>query len=173
MAWSPSTAAGPSGEQGRPGRAANVDLPTYTDHPRNLFALFAGEDHPIRRYEVVTDSPNMDYVARQRYQLQSMQLGAVDRLVGGMIDHLSEVGAWDDRLHLRRAAVAGRPALVGFETDAFPVGEPSAHTWELDDADLLDDDLPTDDGQVPYLLVGRCRVPIAGPIAGAFYRCSN
>ncbi len=211
----------------------NDDLPTYTDHPRNLFTLFAGEDYPIRRYEVVTDmcppaqcgrvepsslaqalsdasvayghralpddlgdglapidvswgnfgrdgesgrtttadvdepdpmarwddippddvgpagqagafaravarvddeptinvihvalphnpwvltpwgapitrwigefpgipgdpdSPNMDFVARQRYQLQSMQLGAVDQLVGGMMDRLRRTGAWD------------------------------------------------------------------------------
>jgi hypothetical protein len=211
------------------------DLPTYSDHPRNLFTLFAGERYPIRRYEVVTDmcppaqcsraesssldtaltdaliayghrslpdelsddlapidaswgnfgadgeagkgrggggtldepdpmarwdeipenevgpagqagafvravrdidadptinfvhvalphnpwvltpwgtaitkwigefpsipgdpaSPNLDFVARERYQLQSMQIGAVDQLVGGMIDHLREVGAWD------------------------------------------------------------------------------
>ncbi len=38
------------------GRVSSADdLPTYTDHPRNLFTLFAGEDYPIRRYEVVTD----------------------------------------------------------------------------------------------------------------------
>jgi hypothetical protein len=220
-------------------RADNGDLPTYTDHPRNLFTMFRGEDYPIRRYEVVTDmcppaqcpratssslgdalsdasvvyghralpdelsddlapidvswgdfgddgggaagggtagegtgaadepdpmarwddipesdsgsagqagafaravqqigaepsvdfihvalphnpwtltpwgssitksigefpnlprdrsDPDYDYVVRQRYQLQSMQIGAVDQLVGGLMDHLREVGAWE------------------------------------------------------------------------------
>lgn len=386
--------------------AANDDLPTYTDHPRNLFTLFAGENYPIRRYEVVTDmcppsqcpraeaspltraladaavayghralpdelsddlapidvswgnfgedgggegkggsgtaadepdpmarwdeipesdtgpagqagafvravraiddepsidfihvavphnpwvltpwdaqitrwigefpnppsdpnSPNMDFVARERYQLQSMQIGAVDQVVGGMIDHLREVGAWEDttlvvmsdhgtgmtppdlgrrltsgnetdvlRIPLlikapgqERGEVRDEPAhtydvlpslvdlldievgwefdghslfdgsrphrdpliadtsvapalaaaaedaewfprgddwvglvavgegtdLVGSPTTDFTVGELSDYTWELDDADLLAGDLPSDEGQVPYLLVG-------------------
>ena len=30
-------------------KADNGDLPTYNDHPRNLFTLFRGEDYPIRR----------------------------------------------------------------------------------------------------------------------------
>ena len=38
-----------TGVQSRPD-----DLPTYGDHPRNLFTLF-GEAYPVNRYEVVTD----------------------------------------------------------------------------------------------------------------------
>ena len=214
------------------------------------------------------DSPNMEFVARERYQLQSLQIGAVDQLVGGMIDTFRGTGAWDattlvvmsdhgtgmtpphlgrrlttaneaDVLRIPlfikaagqdRGEVRDEPAhtydvlpslvdlldievdwdfdghslfdgsrphrdplidqttvfpavaaaaedaewfprgddwvglvavgegadLVGFPTDAFTVGDPSPYTWELDDADLLDD-LPTDDGQVPYLLVGTLR----------------
>jgi hypothetical protein len=384
-------------------RAQNGDLPTYSDHPRNLFTLFRGEDYPIRRYEVVTDmcppaqcprteasslgravsdaavvyghralpdelsddlapidtswgdfgedggegastadadepdpmarwdeipeadsgaagqagvvaravqeidaspsvdfvhvalphfpwvltpwgtsstktidefprppgdrsDPNWDFIARQRYQLQSMQLGAVDQLIGGMVDHLRETGAWDDttlvvmsdhgagmtppdlgrrltpaneddvlRIPLfvkapgqAAGAVDDQPAhtydvlptlidilgievdwdfeghslldgseptvdpyirdtsvdgamdsaaeaaewfprgddwtglmavgegedLVGTRVSAHDVGPPSELAWRLDEGDLLDD-LPTDDGQVPYLLTGR------------------
>ncbi|HEV7763212.1 MAG TPA: sulfatase-like hydrolase/transferase [Acidimicrobiales bacterium] len=36
--------------------------------------------------------------AQLRYQLHSLQVGAVDEAVGEMIDHLESVGAWDDAL---------------------------------------------------------------------------
>ena len=396
------------------GRVSSADdLPTYTDHPRNLFTLFAGEDYPIHRYEVVTDmcppaqcgrvepsslgqalsdatvayghralpddlseglapidaswgnfgrdgdsgraasaddvdepdpmarwddipaddagpagqagafaravrqldadpsvnfvhvavphnpwvltpwgaqitrwigefpsipsdpdSPNMGFVARERYQLQSMQIGAVDQLVGGMIDRLRRTGAWDGatvvvmsdhgtgmtppdlgrRLTSRNqadvlriplfvkapgqatgevrddpahtydvlpslvdllgidvgwefdghslfdgsrphhdplidqqtvfplvsaaaqdaewfprgddwtglVAVGDNADLVGRPTSDLTVGGPSDYSVEFDDADTFGD-LPTDDGQVPYLLVGTLRGATARP----------
>jgi hypothetical protein len=36
--------------------------------------------------------------AQLRFQLHSLQVGAVDQAVGDMIDHLESVGAWDDAL---------------------------------------------------------------------------
>lgn len=42
--------------------------------------------------------PAHDFRYRQLYALQAMQIGAVDKLVGEMIDHLESTGAWDDAL---------------------------------------------------------------------------
>lgn len=42
--------------------------------------------------------PAFEWSARQQYQLQSMQTGAADVALGGVIEHLREVGAWDDAL---------------------------------------------------------------------------
>lgn len=46
------------------------------------------------------DPPDPDHqlLAEQAYQLQSLQLGAVDRSVGKLIDQLQETGVWDDAL---------------------------------------------------------------------------
>jgi hypothetical protein len=44
------------------------------------------------------DDPVHDFWFRQLYQLQAMQLGALDQLVGEMIDDLENSGAWDDAL---------------------------------------------------------------------------
>jgi hypothetical protein len=44
------------------------------------------------------DDPAYDFEFRQLYAMQSMQLGAVDRLLGETIDHLESTGAWDDAL---------------------------------------------------------------------------
>jgi hypothetical protein len=45
-----------------------------------------------------TDDPAYDFMFRQLYPLQAMQIGALDSLVGEMIDHLEATGAWDDAL---------------------------------------------------------------------------
>jgi hypothetical protein len=45
-----------------------------------------------------TTDPAHDPIARDLYALHALQIGAVDRMVGEMIDHLQEVGAWDDAL---------------------------------------------------------------------------
>jgi hypothetical protein len=44
------------------------------------------------------DDPAHDFWFRQLYQLQAMQLGALDQLIGEMIDDLESSGAWDDAL---------------------------------------------------------------------------
>ena len=44
------------------------------------------------------DDPAHDFRFRQVYALQAMQVGAVDALVGEMIDHLHSAGAWDESL---------------------------------------------------------------------------
>jgi hypothetical protein len=44
------------------------------------------------------DDPAYDFAFRQVYALQAMQIGAVDLLIGDMIDRLVETGAWDDAL---------------------------------------------------------------------------
>lgn len=44
------------------------------------------------------DDPAHEFRYRQLYALQAMQIGAVDALVGEMIDHLESTGAWDDAL---------------------------------------------------------------------------
>lgn len=44
------------------------------------------------------DDPAYDFLFRQIYPLQAMQIGAVDALVGDMLDHLEATGAWDDSL---------------------------------------------------------------------------
>ncbi|MGH9112073.1 MAG: sulfatase-like hydrolase/transferase [Acidimicrobiales bacterium] len=45
-----------------------------------------------------TDDPAYDFMFRQLYPLQAMQIGAVDELLGEMIDHLEATGAWDESL---------------------------------------------------------------------------
>lgn len=45
-----------------------------------------------------TDDPAYDFMFRELYPLQAMQIGALDSLVGEMIDHLEETGAWDESL---------------------------------------------------------------------------
>jgi Sulfatase len=45
-----------------------------------------------------TDDPAYDFMFRQLYPLQAMQIGAVDRLLGEMMDHLEAVGVWDQSL---------------------------------------------------------------------------
>jgi hypothetical protein len=44
------------------------------------------------------DDPAYDFMFRELYPLQAMQIGALDSLVGEMIDHLEETGAWDESL---------------------------------------------------------------------------
>jgi len=44
------------------------------------------------------DDPAYDFVFREVYPLQAMQIGAVDKLLGEMIDHLEAVGVWDESL---------------------------------------------------------------------------
>jgi Sulfatase len=44
------------------------------------------------------DDPAYDFMFREVYPLQAMQIGAVDKLLGEMIDHLEAVGAWDESL---------------------------------------------------------------------------
>jgi hypothetical protein len=44
------------------------------------------------------DDPAYGFRFRQVYVMQAMQVGAVDVLLGEMIDHLEAVGAWDDAL---------------------------------------------------------------------------
>jgi hypothetical protein len=44
------------------------------------------------------DDPAYGFRFRQLYVMQAMQIGAVDALLGEMIDHLEAVGAWDDAL---------------------------------------------------------------------------
>jgi hypothetical protein len=44
------------------------------------------------------DDPAYDFEFRQLYPYQAMQIGALDGLVGEMIDHLEQTGAWDDAL---------------------------------------------------------------------------
>jgi hypothetical protein len=44
------------------------------------------------------DDPAYDFMFRELYPLQAMQIGAVDKLLGEMIDHLQAVGAWDKAL---------------------------------------------------------------------------
>ena len=44
------------------------------------------------------DDPSHDFRFRQVYPLLAMQLGAVDSLLGEMIDRLESTGAWDDAL---------------------------------------------------------------------------
>ncbi len=48
--------------------------------------------------ERITDraNPAWGWSARQQYQLHSMQLGAADVALGAVMDHLDEIGAWDD-----------------------------------------------------------------------------
>ena len=45
-----------------------------------------------------TDDPAYDFMFRQLYPLQAMQIGAVDKLLGEMIDHLEEIGVWEESL---------------------------------------------------------------------------
>jgi Sulfatase len=45
-----------------------------------------------------TDDPAYDFMFRQLYPLQAMQIGAVDKLLGEMMDHLEAVGVWDESL---------------------------------------------------------------------------
>src|SRR5690606_11783538 len=42
--------------------------------------------------------PNHEFVFRQFFQLHSLQVGAVDGLVGELMDHLKAAGAWEDSL---------------------------------------------------------------------------
>lgn len=44
------------------------------------------------------DDPAYDFMFRELYPLQAMQIGAVDKLLGEMIDHLEAVGVWDESL---------------------------------------------------------------------------
>lgn len=44
------------------------------------------------------DDPAYDFMFRQLYPLQAMQIGAVDKLLGEMIDHLDAAGVWDESL---------------------------------------------------------------------------
>ena len=44
------------------------------------------------------DDPAYDFEFRQLYAMQSLQLGAIDRLLGETIDHLESTGVWDDAL---------------------------------------------------------------------------
>jgi hypothetical protein len=44
------------------------------------------------------DDPAYDFMFRELYPLQAMQIGAVDKLLGETIDHLQAVGAWDKAL---------------------------------------------------------------------------
>jgi hypothetical protein len=44
------------------------------------------------------DDPAYDFMFREVYPLQAMQIGAVDKLLGEMMDHLEAVGAWDESL---------------------------------------------------------------------------
>lgn len=42
--------------------------------------------------------PDHELIAEQAFQLQSLQTGAVDRVIGSFMDRLDESGAWDDAL---------------------------------------------------------------------------
>jgi len=42
--------------------------------------------------------PGYDEAYRELYQLQALQIGAVDELIGGLVDQLKATGAWDDAL---------------------------------------------------------------------------
>lgn len=44
------------------------------------------------------NDPASELLAVQRYATHAMQVGAADVVVGGLIDHLQETGAWDDAL---------------------------------------------------------------------------
>lgn len=44
------------------------------------------------------DDPAYDFRFRQVYAMQAMQIGAVDQMLGDMIDHLESTGAWDRSL---------------------------------------------------------------------------
>jgi hypothetical protein len=44
------------------------------------------------------DDPAYDFMFRQVYAQQAMQIGAVDSLLGEMIDHLEAEGVWEDAL---------------------------------------------------------------------------
>jgi hypothetical protein len=44
------------------------------------------------------ESPAFEFLARQRFQLHSMQVGAADALIGELVDHLRSMGSWDDTL---------------------------------------------------------------------------
>jgi hypothetical protein len=45
-----------------------------------------------------TDDPAYDFMFRQLYPSLAMQIGAVDKLLGEMMDHLEAAGVWDDSL---------------------------------------------------------------------------
>lgn len=40
--------------------------------------------------------PGYEFVFRELYALQAMQVGAVDQMVGHLVNHLKGIGAWDD-----------------------------------------------------------------------------
>ncbi len=44
------------------------------------------------------DDPAYNFMFRQLYPLQAMQIGMVDKLLGETMDHLEAVGAWDESL---------------------------------------------------------------------------
>lgn len=86
--------------------------------------------------------------------------------------HAADFVGVDDWIGL--AAVGENGDLVGTPVADMAVSSPSELRWSLTDADLLDD-LPTPDGQVPYLLTGsiagderppELMVAVNGTIAG-------
>ena len=42
------------------------------------------------------DDATLDFIFREIYAQQAMQIAAVDRMIGRLMDHLEEIGAWDD-----------------------------------------------------------------------------
>jgi Sulfatase len=42
------------------------------------------------------DDPGYDFIFRELYALQAMQIGAVDQMIGQLMEHLEATGAWDD-----------------------------------------------------------------------------
>jgi hypothetical protein len=78
------------------------DLPTYRDHPRNLFTLL-GQRHPIRRYEPVTDMcpPDACEPLRARSVSDALEDSAIvyghHVLPGGLADDLPAIDhSWGD-----------------------------------------------------------------------------
>ena len=52
----------------------------------------------VPRFTMDPADPAYDLAAVQRYSLHSMQAGAADVALGGLLDRLQETGAWDDTL---------------------------------------------------------------------------
>jgi hypothetical protein len=66
-------------------------------HPYEL-TPWGGVDSDVwnpRAVPATSTDPGFDFIFRELRSLQAMQVGAVDELIGELIEHLEEVGAWD------------------------------------------------------------------------------
>lgn len=68
--------------------------------PHSPFTLTPWGDRLFKlpRFPSDLDDPGFEWGALQRYSLHSMQAGAADVALGGLLDRLQETGAWDDSL---------------------------------------------------------------------------